>query len=89
MTAWYELKVERPLEELREVLNECHRKRAPTPTEETLYRCIAIEDPSVIDTEDGDAKVIASIVKADYSKLLPLRESRLEVPDVLRSEEMM
>ena len=89
LTAWYELKVERPLEELREVLNECHRKRAPTPTEETLYRSIVIEDPSVIDTEDGDAKVIASIVKADYSKLLPLRESRLEVPDVLRSEEMM
>ena len=89
LTAWYELKVERPLEQLREVLNECHRKRAPTPTEEALYRSIVIEDPSVIDTEDGDAKVIASIVKADYSKLLPLRESRLEVPDVLRSEEMM
>ena len=70
-------------------MNECHRKRVPTPTEEALYRSIAIEDPSTIGTEDGDAMVIASIVKADYSKLLPLRESRLDVPDVLRSEEMM
>ena len=90
-TAWYELQLGRPLEELEAVLARCHAERSQTEREEQVFPSLSIRDPEEVRALCGDgqdAATIANIVRGEISALVPVAPTRLHVPQVIRTAEM-
>ena len=91
-TAWYELRMPRPLRELRGALQRCFEGRRPTPGDVELYPCFLIHCPGDLPLQaprtTTDVVTIASIVQGDLSALTHVVPQRVEVVNTVGSEDM-